>query len=185
VATWPATRRAELVSPVLELQPPAVSLGWFWLKVLMALLALAGAFRLAEEAGRPFPAWGKALAVVLALRPIAGDLTHGNVNLFILFLVVAGLYAFRRGRDFLAGLLLALAIACKVTPALFVPYFLWNRAWKTLAGCAAGLVLFLGVVPAAFLGPARNAELLHGWVRQMITPFVVQGEVTTEHNNQS
>src|SRR5262249_44292257 len=129
--------------------------------------------------------WGKGLAVVLAVRPIAGDLTHGKVNLFILFLVVAGLYAFRRGRDFLAGLLLALAIACKVTPALFVPYFLWKRAWKTLAGCAAGLVLFLGVVPAAFLGPARNAELLHGWVRQMITPFVVQGEVTTEHNNQS
>jgi alpha-1,2-mannosyltransferase len=153
--------------------------------VLMTLLALYLAFRLVEEAGRPFPAWGKALAVVLALRPVVGDLTHGNVNLFILLLVVAGLYAFRRGRDFSAGLLLALAIACKVTPALFVPYFLWKRAWKTLAGCTAGLLLFLGAVPACCLGPARNAELLHSWYRQMIEPFVVQGVVTSEHNNQS
>jgi hypothetical protein len=126
-----------------------------------------------------------AVTILLSLRPILGDLTHGNVNLFILFLVVGGLFAFARGRDWLAGLALALAIACKITPALFIPYFAWKRAWKTLAGCLAGLVLFLVVLPGGILGYERNSQLLASWTHQMVTPYVVDGTVTSEHPNQS
>jgi alpha-1,2-mannosyltransferase len=127
------------------------------------------------------------LTVLLSLRPIAGDLSHGNVNLFILFLVVAFLYAFHRGRDLLAGLLLALAMACKVTPALFVPYLVWKRAWRALAGCAAGLALFFwpGLVPASFLGWDENLQRVHSWVDCMVKPYLVDGVVTSEHHNQS
>src|SRR5262245_22930590 len=77
------------------------ALAWFWLKVGMTLLALAWTFRLVEAPltlpsppsdggegrvrgpapGRPFPVAAKVLTVLLALRPIAGDLSHGNVNL--------------------------------------------------------------------------------------------------------
>ena len=49
------------------------------------------------------------VAILFALRPMVGDLTHGNINLFILFLVVAGLYAYYRQRDVSAGVLLALS----------------------------------------------------------------------------
>jgi hypothetical protein len=151
----------------------------------MALLALHWAFQLIEDPTRSFPPWAKVVVVVLSLRPIMGDLIHGNINLFILFLVMAALVAFRRGRDLSAGLLLALAIACKVTPALFVPYLVWKRAWKTLAGCAAGLVLFFGLVPACFLGWSANTRYLHSWLDRMVIPFVLKGEVTSEHQNQS
>src|SRR5262249_20738298 len=126
-----------------------------------------------------------ALAIVLSLRPIMGDLSHGNVNLFILFLLAGSLFAFRRGRDFLSGLVLALAIACKITPALFVPYFIWKRAWRTVGGCCLGLLLFFVAVPGGLLGNARNLDLLNSWVHQMVTPYVVDGTVTTEHQNQS
>ena len=47
--------------------------------------------------------WAKGLAVLLSLRPIEGDLVHGNVNLLILFLIVASLYAYCRRRDGLAA----------------------------------------------------------------------------------
>jgi hypothetical protein len=114
-----------------------------------------------------------------------GDFLHGNVNLFILFLVVVALLLFSRGKDMSAGLTMALAIACKVTPLLFVPYFLWKRAWKTLLGTSAGLVLFLWLVPAAFLGSHHNRELFESWWAHMVRPFVVGGQVTTEHINQS
>src|SRR5207247_11057236 len=134
-----------------------------------------------QQDGRLFPAWAKALTVLLSLRPIMGDLQHGNVNLFILFLVIASLYSFHRGRDWRAGVVLGLAIACKVTPALFVPYFLWKRAWKTLAGCGLGLVLFFGVVPACFLGWQENAQQLRHWADGMVRPFVVHGIVTRQH----
>src|SRR5262249_35204365 len=102
-----------------------------------------------------------------------------------LFLLIGGLTAFHRGRDFWAGVLLGLAIACKVTPALFLPYFLWKRSWKVLAGAAVGLALFLFVVPSCFLGWNDNLTQLTGWVNNMIVPYTVHGVVTPEHNNQS
>ena len=176
---------ALMLRPLLAMRPEAAAYTWFFLKVGMTLLSLYWVFRLVEQPDQIFPPWAKVLTVLLGIRPIMGDLIHGNINLFILFLVVAALYAFHRGRDVLAGVVLALAIACKVTPALFVPYLLWKRAWKSLAGCAAGLVLFFAVVPSAFLGWQKNAEDLNSWAKNMIVPFVVRGEVTSEHNNQS
>ncbi len=176
---------ALLLNPLAQLPPLVGSLAWFYLKVGMTLLALHWILRLVEVPGRPFPAWAKALTLLLGLRPIMGDLSHGNVNLFILFLVVAALYAFHRGRDVTAGIVLALSIACKVTPALFVPYFLWKRAWRTLAGCAVGLVLFLVLVPGLFLGSQRNLQLFGSWLERMVVPYVVAGTVTSEHPNQS
>jgi alpha-1,2-mannosyltransferase len=165
----------------------AAALCWFYIKAALTLLAFRWVFQLIEEPSRPFPLWAKGLTVLLALRPIMSDLQHGNVNLFILFLVVAALTAYRRRLDVTAGIALGLAIACKVTPALFVPYFLWKRSWKALAGCAAGLALFLwpGLVPAAFMGWEGNEHHLVSWYYDMVHPFVVEGKVTSEHNNQS
>jgi hypothetical protein len=176
---------ALLLRPLAGLPPVAGALVWFYLKVGMTLASLFWIFRLVEDPARPFPEWAKGLAVLLSLRPIMGDLSHGNINLFILFLVIAALYAFHRQRSLVGGLVLGLAIACKVTPALFLPYLLWKRAWKALAGCTLGLVLFLWVVPSAFLGWSENAQQLHDWWYQMVVPYVVNGEVTSEHNNQS
>jgi hypothetical protein len=176
---------ALLLRPLVEMSPPAAAFTWYFLKVGMALLALYWVFHLVEQPDQVFPPWAKVLTVLLSIRPIMGDLIHGNINLFILFLVVGALYAFHRGRDVLSGIVLALAIACKVTPALFVPYLLWKRAWKSLAGCALGLVLFFAVVPSCFLGWQKNAEDLNSWVKNMIVPYVVKGQVTSEHNNQS
>jgi hypothetical protein len=174
-----------ILSPLVMLPETVGALGWFYLKVGMAVLSVYWVCRLVETRQRPFPAWAIGLTVLLSLRPLMGDLSHGNVNLFILYLVVAGLYAFHRGRDFVAGLLLALAIACKVTPALFLPYFAWKRCLKTLVGCVVGLVLFFLVVPGCLLGMEHNSVLLGSWYKMMIKPFVIEGFVTTEHVNQS
>jgi hypothetical protein len=177
---------ALVLKPLADIEPAwAGALLWYYLKVAMTLAALYWVFRLVPGNGPTFPPWAKALVVLLSLRPVMGDLVHGNVNLFILFLVVAGLYAFHKGRQAGGGLLIALAIACKVTPALFVPYLVWKRAWRALAGCGVGLVLFLWVVPSCFLGWAENQRLLTSWTNQMIVPFLVHGEVTSVHENQS
>jgi alpha-1,2-mannosyltransferase len=176
---------AILMQPLAYLPPLVGSLLWFYLKVAMAFLVFHWVFRLVESPERPFPVWARVAAMLLSLRPIVGDLTHGNINIFILFLVVGSLYAFRYRRDVVAGLLLGLAIACKVTPALFLPYFVWKRAWGVVAGSVAGMVLFLWLVPGLFLGHNHNMFLFQQWMDQMIVPYVVEGEVTTEHQNQS
>ena len=184
---------ALILYPLAQLPPVNIAsfnldtgaLAWFVIKAGLTVVAFWWAFRLVQDDGFPFPPWAQMLAVLLSLRPIVGDLSHGNVNLLILFLVVAGLYAFHRRHDATAGVLLALAMACKVTPALFIPYFLWKRAWRTLAGCALGLILFLLVIPGALLGPRHNLQLFRSWLDVMVLPYARDGKVWTEHNNQS
>lgn len=127
----------------------------------------------------------RAAAIVLCLPPLLGDLSHNNVNIFILFLVVACLEAFRRRLDTCAGLILALAIACKVTPLLFVAYFAWKRCWRVLAATLAGLVLWLVLVPGLMFGFDRNRELVTDWYALMVERPLLKGEITTEHPNQA
>ena len=150
----------------MSLSPTLGASLWFGCKALLALAAILGILALLDSPERKFPLWGKALAVLLALRPIEGDLVHGNVNLLILFLVVATLFAFCQRRDALAGLLLSLGIACKLTPALFLPYLIWKRAWKTLIAASAGLIVFVLVIPAIAFGWSNNLDYLQSWHRQ-------------------
>ncbi len=174
---------ALILKPFMHLPPLVGAMTWFTLKVFLAGLILVWALRLLGQS--KMPEWAKCVAIALSLHPILGDLAHGNVNLFIGFLVIAMLELFRRRRDTLAGITLALAIACKVTPALFVPYFLWKRAWRALAGTMLGLVVWLAVVPGVALGHHTNLTLLSSWFEQMVKPFLIDGKVTTEHPNQS
>lgn len=202
---------AMVLWPFTELPPVTGGVLWLLLKAGMTVVMVVWVFRLCG----PLPEPAKALAVVLAVHPLLGDLNHGNVNIFIAFLVLACLELFRRGWDFSAGLALGLAVACKVTPALFLPYFGWKAvrafAWypnsrlgavwrgggKLLLGSLVGLFLFLFVVPAAVLGArtsqvhpqpsgwAENLTLLESWFDGMVKPFLLDGRITSVHANQS
>ncbi len=198
---------AILLRPFAVLPPTAGALGWFGFKVLLAGLAAVWAFRLAnseesgvrsEERGTPpsslltppsslltGPDAARAAAVLLCLPALLGDLSHNNVNIFILFLVAGCLEAFRRRLDALAGLTLALAVACKVTPLLFLGYFVWKRCWRVVAATLAGLLLWLALVPGLAFGWDRNRELLGGWYALMVERPLLKGEITTEHPNQA
>jgi hypothetical protein len=177
---------AIVLRPFAELPPIAGAMTWFYAKVLMAILSAIWVFRLLRNATADAVSDGvKATAIVLALPAIMGDLTHNNVNIFILFLVAGCLELYRRGRDGASGAVLALAIACKVTPLLFLAYFVWKGAWKVVAGCGAGLVLWLAIVPGLAFGWDHSAELHADWYSLMIERPILKGEVTTEHANQA
>jgi hypothetical protein len=158
---------ALILRPFAELPPVAGAMAWFYAKVIMAGLAVLWTFRLVEPRGR-VPDAARACAILLALPALLGDLTHNNVNIFILFLVAACLVLYRREQDVASGLVLGLAIACKVTPLLFLGFFVWRRAGRVVAATAIGLVLWLVVVPGAVFGWERNAELLTDWYRLMV-----------------
>jgi hypothetical protein len=125
--------------------------------------------------------------VLFSIRPIVGDLQHGNVNLFVFFVVMSALMFVATGRSIIGGVTMALAVSCKVTPLLFIPYFVWKREWKFLGGWVVGMALFLwpGIVPSMVLGYAENQRNLYSWYHEMVHPFVVEGKVTSEHSNQS
>lgn len=193
---------ALILRPLAELPPMSGAMIWFFLKLAMAALGFVWAFRLVG----PIPDWAKLGAILFALHPILGDLSHGNVNIFIAFVCLGAMELYRRGWDVSGGIVLALAIACKVTPLLFVPHFGWKltaaafrayrdqtsifrAAWsaggRLLLGCAVGSVVWFLLVPGAVLGWERNLALIESWYTVMAKPFLVDGKITSEHANQS
>ena len=142
-------------------------------------------FRSCKLRDGPLPPMFRSLVLLLSLRPILGDLHHGNNNLLILFLIVAMFYAWRQGYDVLAGLLLGLAISYKVTPALFFVYFAYKRSWRTVGWGMLGMGIFLLVVPSAVDRPRVQRRCLGMWWHRMVTPFVVEGRTSPQEINQS
>ncbi len=118
--------------PIMCLPPVEGALAWFTFKAAAAAAALLMCLRMVRLGDRPVPSWVQAMIVLLSLRPIMSDLHHGNNNLIVLFLVTATVYAWRKGYDVLAGLILGYAIAFKVTPGLFLLYFIYKGSWRTV-----------------------------------------------------
>jgi len=77
-------------------------------------------------------------------------------------LIVLAIYGIEKGRVVWPSFLLALAVALKITPLLFVFYFLVKKKFKVCAVVAVSLaVLFL--LPALFVGFEKNAVLVKEW----------------------
>jgi hypothetical protein len=108
------------------------------------------------------------LAALACGRFLDSNFLLGQVNLFILFLITLGLYAAWRGREVGAGLAVACATAIKVTPGLFGLYFLWTGRARALFGGAAGLILFLLLIPSLTLGFSLNLRLLEAFAHHAL-----------------
>lgn len=173
------------LGPLMSLPPVVGAMTWFAIKIALATAALVMCLRIVRPENGSFPPFFQSAVLLLSLRPILGDLHHGNINLLILFLIVTMFQAWREGYDFLAGILLALAISYKVTPALFIPYFAYKRSWRTVGATVLGLFLFLLFVPSLIIGPRFNLECLTMWWRRMLTPFLLEGSTSPQEINQS
>jgi hypothetical protein len=172
--------------PLMLLPPLVGAMCWFALKAALTYVSIRLCFGMVQEPGaRPLPSWFQAAVLFFTLRPILSDLHHGNNNLLILFLIVAALEAWRRSYDVLAGLTLALAITFKVTPLLFVPYFLYKRSWRTVGATFLGIGIFLLLVPSLIIGPQFNGECLAMWWHRILSPYISHGIVGAQEINQS
>ncbi len=171
--------------PMMSLPPVEGALVWFTLKACLTAISILMCLRMVRLGDKPVPSWVQAMVVILSLRPIMSDLVHGNNNLIILFLVTSTLFAWRKGYDVLAGLILAYAIAFKVTPGLFLLYFMYKGSWRTVGATALGMFLFLFIVPSLFLGPEFNWVCLSTWFQRILSPYVVHDTGSPQEVNQS
>ena len=80
---------------------------------------------------------------------------------------------------------LAGAICLKMTPALFLAYWAYQRNGKLLAGAVIGLAVLAAALPAAAMGPDHFAELTGSWWTNVIRPGLTEGEFYPIHVNQS
>ncbi|MBK8914222.1 MAG: DUF2029 domain-containing protein [Phycisphaerales bacterium] len=96
---------------------------------------------------------------LLLVAPYAhSTLTLGAVNILLLFLITSCWLLVRRGREWIAGVPLGLAVLIKLLPAALLPMLLLARRWRS-AAAALGVMIALGAgFTLLVLGPERMAE---------------------------
>ncbi|MBI3968163.1 MAG: DUF2029 domain-containing protein [Chloroflexi bacterium] len=100
------------------------------------------------------------VAAVLALFPaLFDDLIKGQVTSMLLLLFAAALLADRRGWSVVAGALVGVAAAIKLSPLLFGLYWLARREWRA-AVAAVGVLAGINVLTVLLIGFERHEAFL-------------------------
>lgn len=168
----------------LALVPPSVGT---LLRYVVALGCLAITLRmLSTMVGHSLPLAGKrpiivGLTLVLALHYLIRDLDDGGPNLILLAMLVGGIYCAWRGREYLGATWFGLAIALKMTPGLFVPFFVWKRRWRlafATSVATAGWIL----VPALWMGPSSWWQHQQQWNAVAFSVFSGHEDASREDN---
>ncbi|HVP10539.1 MAG TPA: glycosyltransferase family 87 protein, partial [Phycisphaerae bacterium] len=173
-----------LLKPLTFMPPWLAAAVWQLCKYAAVVAIFAISWRLLARAG-PLPIWCKVASVVVSVRFVDSDLSHGNVNLFICLGIVLAAWFLASGRPLAAGFLIALVAAVKITPALWAAYLLYKRQWRALAGVALGLILALELVPLTVLPPRLNHRMLTSWYQNVIGAYVAEGKIYSPDMNQS
>lgn len=166
--------------PLTSLAPARAQVLWAWCKALMGTTIFLLCLAMVRTAGVRLTVTVGWLIFGTWIWPLVGDVQAGQTNLLMLLPLVAGLSLAQtetRTRDWLAGLLIALAICIKVTPIIFLPYMLFRRRWLLALAIVLGMVVWLLVVPGILFGWEQNLRWLRQWSSIMIAPYVVHGHV--------
>ncbi len=186
---------AILMAPLAE-SPPGHDRSWmvpyplavaFWYLFNIALLVwsvnkLAGALEQIspDQELRAQPAfcrrwWAlRVLPIYACIIPIGSTLSHGQTNLVILAMLAGMFAAIAQKKPLQAGLWMAGPICMKVFPAFLLIYPLWRRDIRCLAGCALGLGIGLGLLPAAVFGPERTVAYYQEFADLVLLPGLGQ-----------
>lgn len=102
-------------------------------------------------------------AVLVWSDPMQQTLGYGQINLFLLGLVAVDVLALRGSRW--QGALVGLALAIKLTPAVFLAYFLMRGSWRALAVGVGAAALYTAVGFA--LAPGDSVRY---WTQTLVDP---------------
>ncbi len=108
------------------------------------------------------------ISVALAGQFILYDLDDGGPHTILMGILVGAVYAVWKGREKLGAMWFGLAIALKVTPGLFLPFFMWKRQWRLALYTAVATACWI-ILPMIWMGPAS------WWAHQQIWTQVAAG----------
>ncbi len=167
-------------APFTRMTRGAAQFVWVCAKLPLVCAVFLLTIGIGERGGQPLTP--RALLLIAAgwWLPVVVDMQEGQVNFLALLPLVAGLSLVQRGTrpgDALAGFLIGLAAAVKVTPVVFAVYFLWKRRWIVAGVTALGAAFWLLIVPAAFFGWSQNLRWMNQWTSIMILPYVSRGTI--------
>jgi len=159
---------AYLLIPLAFVSRPVAAVGLTGLSVVALIIVVFLVLR--RAAAPPFsPTLGVvALLSLLALtlEPVIGTLTLGQLNLILMALIVVDLLTDWRGR----GILIGLAAAVKLTPAIFIVYLFSTRRFR--AGALAGGVFVVSILAGFAIDGGGSLDY---WLRATRAPGFIGG----------
>jgi Glycosyltransferase family 87/WD40-like Beta Propeller Repeat len=160
---------------------PVMPLSWLpplqakhvWLLMNLAFLALTAALL---KSSTNLEMRRVALLTFLAVLPLRDSFLYGQMHIFVLLILTFSAWLYFKDSFFRSGLVLALAAAIKIYPALFLIFFVWKKQWRAAAGLMIGLS---GVALASVSLFGRDACRLYA---VEVLPRALRGEVTDPYN---
>ncbi len=92
----------------------------------------------------------------------------GQPSLLLLALMLGSFLSLRCRRQFLAGALIAVAVAIKAFPVLAIPYLIYRRYWTAAGALLFTLIILLFILPIPFRGWQRTVNDVREWQRGML-----------------
>jgi hypothetical protein len=140
----------------------AAKIIWYYLEIVCLFAGFWISYRClpSRERGK----WFVIGLGLLILAKFAGrEIELGQVNIFIIFILVLMLLALIKKNEFAAGFLWGISIFFKPYAVVFLPYFLLKRRLRIVVSGVA--VLAVGsMVPALIFGWRGNLIVLKEWV---------------------
>lgn len=142
---------------------------------VLSVACLVGTLAICVQHAK-LPSWAIPVALPLATMsdPVTNHLQLGQVNLLLMLLVVADLLWLRHTR--FSGVGLGIAIAIKLTPAVFLLLLVIDRRWMTLVRAVTTFLVATGI---GFL--VRPSDSWEYWTRYLRDPGRV-GNLTSPDN---
>ena len=155
---------------------------WYVLSLLGVAYAMLMSLRLARAAGPALrgrnDVWTLCeLAFLLASPWLVSGMLRCQASEFMIWLMVAAVYAGWRGRPLLGGLGLAAAALIKAFPLALLAYFVWRRQWRFVCACFLGLVFGGLLLPALVFGWQKNLDYWQEWGRIVAGPALTVNQV--------
>jgi hypothetical protein len=168
---------AFLVAPIGLLPFSAAKVIWILGMCICLLLIMRWSKRMIMGDRSP-PAYLYLLTLLFTSKFWVREMWLGQTDLLMLVFIFLFISCTDRGKDFWAGLFLAMAVIIKPTPLIFMPYLLFKRRFKPVVSLVmASMVLVL--LPSIVYGISGNISLLSGWktVMSVSSPPLLASDV--------
>jgi hypothetical protein len=152
-------------APLALLPYGAAKAVWYMLELAFLFGIFLFSYRMLQtEATRATPLF--IWTFLIELKYLARELELGQVNLFILFLLILMLHSLIKGKEDRAGLLWGGSLFFKPYALVFLPYFFLKKRFRALlAGIAISAAGF--VFPAIFYGVRGSFAVLREWPKTL------------------
>ena len=134
---------------------------WYYLEIVFLYFIFVLSYKvLPDKRKRPWFVAG--ISFLVMLKFIGREFELGQVNTFIILVLMLMLSAALKKKDAAVGVFWALSVFFKPYALIFFPYFILKRRWKALA-VGAGVLLAGLALPSVVFGVRGNLHVLAQW----------------------